>query len=177
MSTTALRAIVLSVNLVLIGLVVWTSYLTFFHVDPVEWEVQPPDFERFRPPPAEDDPLRADQKAYDRIHEVFDKAPPKPKPIEQPKPEPQGPPKTPLEQLVVVMSVVSDSPEMRSSVMLKIGRGQEKPFTEGMSLDAYDDFRSFKGVTIQKIGREEVVLFRDGKEVHRLSAKPKGGGS
>lgn len=178
MNTTALRALVLVVNLALWSLVSWMGYLTFRYTDADHWAVEVPDFRRFTPPPLEKDPLAAEREVYNTIAEVFAlpvaaSAPEDTKPAEPTMPAARAGDASRLE--VVMSNVAPDGSTMHSTVMLRSpGAPTEKPFTEGMALDSYREFAAFPGVTIHKITSESVVLVdKTGKEVARLDSKPK----
>jgi len=182
MNTTALRALVLLVNLSLWSLVSWMSYETFRYVDQDHWKIDVPDFSRFVPPLLEEDPLAGEREVYNTISDVFALPVEALAPVEKKAPPPPPPPANAADaakRLQVVMSnVAAAGGEMHSTVMLRPpGVATEKPFTEGMALDSYKEFAAFKGVTVHKITPEAIVLVDEsGKEVARLDARPKEGG-
>lgn len=180
LSTTALRALVLSANLLLIGLVAWTSYITFRYVDQARWKVEEPKLSRFVPPPLGEDPLRRDRAAYNTIVEVFEvEAPPEVVDV-APKPKVEPDRRNDASRLTVAMLAVADEEAegvMKSFVMLSLPGGQvEKSFTEGMALDAHEEFKGFKGFIVKEIKREAVVLVdASGKETRLDIAGATGG--
>lgn len=176
MNTTALRALILCANVGLLGLVGWTSYLTFFYLDPAQLTVDAPDLERYRPPALDDDPLRGKQDVYLRIAEVFKQPDPEPDAPAQPPgpPQPPTPPLAGVENLKVAMSIYDPSAPERSSVWLATPRNEKHTFTVGMELSVYPAFAAYKDYKIREITEQEIVLEgKDGKTV-RLSAKPGG---
>jgi hypothetical protein len=167
MSINAIRALVLFANVLLIGIIGYTGYTTFYYVDPERWEVIPPDFRRYAPPEIEEDERQKEQQLYKVIGKAFDPPPPPP--------APEGPKAEPLTADPRRLEVGTVNYNMRdpalSSALLKGPLAREpRFFMPGQDLGAGNlGFDAYKGVKVKAITETEVILIdRDGQTEVRL---------
>lgn len=181
MNTTALRGLLLGVNLILIGIVMWVSVETFLVTDSDRWNVEPPTFSDFNVPVISEDPAQRDRALYRTIVDLFEiEEPKKVKVVEAPVvDEDEGeelPP--PLQQITVTFAMAfgDDSRGAKNMVVLTPpSGGTGEAFVEGMELSKINGFKDFPNVFIKEITRKEVIFTdKDGKELDRISGKPAG---
>ncbi len=179
MNLKAIRGGVAVLNLVLLGVVGYTAYLTFFHTEPARWEVEPPGkSEQYAPPSLADDPYHTQLDIYQVVSKVFERKVPvetTPTVPEVRQPVPQAPKRGDPKHLNVELTTYDPADPSSCSVWLRGPSGEARTFTVDMPLEVYPEFRAYTGVKVTQITSEEIVLTDgSGKEV-RLSAKPGGG--
>jgi hypothetical protein len=115
-SINAIRTLVLIANVLLIGLIGWAGYDTWYGsaLDRARWEVTEPKYEKFVPPELADDQRQRDQQLYKVISKVFD--PPKPEAEKAPPPPP--PPTADVHQIEVrLLQYNKDNPSASSACL------------------------------------------------------------
>jgi len=178
MSINSIRALVLLANVLLLGLIGWACWGTFFTADEERYRVRPPDYARLVVPEVAQDPLQQQRTAYAVIARVWDR-PMGPPPREAAAPEPEV---KPLASQIQVLAVNYDTvkPE-RSSALLQGPLAREPRFFQvGVDLGADGlGFERYKGVKVKAITETDTVLVdQNGQEVklsHPRSSAPSGG--
>jgi hypothetical protein len=163
-SINAIRGLVLFANVALLALIGVVGYRTFYYVDPDQWEVEKPHWERYEPPAVQGDERQRQQAAYKVISKVFD--PPKPKEEVAP---PVAPPPTADVHRMTVVAIQYNTRDPKSSSALLTGPLAKDPRffmadqdlgQKGMGFEAYDKAK------VKQISEKEVIIIdQQGKEV------------
>jgi hypothetical protein len=172
-----IRGLILAANILLIGLIGWAGYQTFYYVDPAAWEVEAPKYEKYTPPAPDVDARQREQANYKVIGRVFD--PPAPKvdvaPVTQ-----QARPTADVSKLQVMILNYDPRDPSRCSALLTgqlagLDPSTRQPacryFYPGQDLGIEGlQFEAYKGAKVKEITEKEVILLdQQGKEV-RLPA-------
>ncbi|GIW71533.1 MAG: hypothetical protein KatS3mg102_1075 [Planctomycetota bacterium] len=172
MNVSALRGLVLVVNLLLLGAIGHAAWRTFGPVDWSVWGLSPPELEQFDPPLLGEDPQRRERALYQTIAEVFERPQPRSAPAAaEPAPAAAPPPPSVRDLQVRLLAYDRGQPE-RSSALLYDPRSQlERFFQVGLDLGQPGlGFERYKGTRVQAITPEAVVLLTEQGEKVELPA-------
>ena len=161
MSVQAIRALILLLNLALLGLIGWVCYGTFVHTDMAKYEVPKLELQKFRVEPIQGNPDQENKKAYEAITRVLDRPPP-PKPVEVVQSRPVEQPRADPRQIQVLAIQYSSQDKERSSAYLSAPLANPKDpkfWQTGLDLGLPGlGFEAYKDVKVIEIRENEVVL-------------------
>ncbi len=167
MSVQAIRALVLAANLLLIGLIGWAAYNTFWYVDFERWEVMPPDLSKFEPPVLQEDERQRQQAAYKVIGRVFDPPPPPAAAVEAAAPRETPVTADPGRLEVLSIQFNPRDPALSSALLKGPLAPNPRFFMPGQDLGLKNlGFEAYAGTVVKAILETEVILTdKQGKEV------------
>jgi hypothetical protein len=176
-SINAIRGLILLANVVLMGLIGWAGYQTFWAVDREKWEVEQPAYEKYTPPQLADDEAKRDQQRYKVISKAFD--PEKPKVA--PPTAPTAAPTADVRQIQVLQIHYNPKEPAASSALLSgplsrdpaTGQPAARFFMAGQELGQPGlCFEAYKNAKVKEITEKDVLFIdQQGKEV-RIPGPP-----
>lgn len=176
MSVQAIRALVLLLNLGLLGLIGWVCYGTFVEDPKARLAVPTVKADLYKVPELTGDPKQEQADLYKAITRVLDRPPPPP-PVREAAPPPPAPLRADPRQ-IQVKAIQYSKHQDRGSALLEapLASPKDPKFfqvnddlgTPGMGFEAYKD------VKLTQITAEEVILTdQKGQEVRLPGPRPK----
>lgn len=172
LSINAIRALVLAANMLLLALIGWAVYETFFYVDEERWKVEIPKDERYVPPTIAGDERQQQQQLYKVISRVFDPPAPKPEPVIAQQPERTSGPDVKQIRVATIYYNPTD-PAASSAYLTPPGGGAGRYYMPGQELSQLQGFEMFRGVKVKEIRANGDVVLVDGQGKETVIEGPK----